>query len=304
MKNKSGFTLIELLIALVLSIVIVGAVYATFNSQQKSFSLTNQKVDMQQQGRAAMNFIMRDLRMAGCLVPNEKALVITDSSTGPDQVSVLYADPAFTVGFVIKSYSLSSITVETQNGGSFALNSDYNEKSRNIILVKKDGTNSVVREMPENGLSGSGTQRTITLTDSPASSVFGDSKSDKSAVYTDQYAYIVSARTYSVSSDTLMLNENTGGGNQHLAENVDDLQIAYEDKNGNWYYDSSNPSPSSPPVISDIRAARITLVVRSSIPDPDFNGRRPAIENHAAGPPDHYRRRILTTFVKIRNLGL
>jgi type IV pilus assembly protein PilW len=274
MPSKNGFTLIELLIALVLSIVIVGAGYATFNSQQKSFSLTNQKADMQQEGRAAINFIMRDIRMAGCQVPNAKALVITDSTSGPDQISILHADATFFSGFTITSSgttgSSSSVIVETQNGGSFAA-SNLEYVGKNIILVKKDETNSVIRKIT--AASGTGTQRTFTLTASPASTVFGDSSSDIGATYTGQYAYIVSTNTYSISSETLYLNKNTGGGNQALAENADDLQIAYLNKDGTtWYcYDSSHTT--APATITDIRAARINLLTRTTVPDPDFTGK-------------------------------
>jgi len=299
--DRAGFTLIELLIALILSVVIVGAVYATFNSQQKSFSLTNQKVDMQQEGRAAMNLMMRDIRMAGSRIPKNKAMVITNSFTGPDQISVLYADPDFLSGFVIKSAatgSSSSITVETQNGGAFEPNIKYYRK--NIILVKKDGSCSVIRKIT--AASGTGTQRAFTLTNSPASTVFGDSQADVSATYTDQYAYIVSAITYSISSSTLYVNTNTGGTNQPLSENTDDLQIAYLDKNGSWYcYDSSHTS--APTTIADIRAARINIITRTAIADPDFTGQRPSLEDHAAGGSDHYRRRVLTSMIKIRNMG-
>ncbi|MEA1866845.1 MAG: PilW family protein, partial [Thermodesulfobacteriota bacterium] len=55
----------------------------------------------------------------------------------------------------------------------------------------------------------------------------------------------------------------------------------------------------------DIRSIRITILARTDRPDPDFNGQRPAIEDHAADDdPDHYRRRLLTTLIKVRNLGL
>ena len=156
--------------------------------------------------------------------------------------------------------------------------------------------------MPKGGFSGTGVQRTINLTTSPASTVFGDSSSDIAAAYKDQYAYIASTNTYSISSATLYLDKNTGGGNQALAENVDDLQIAYLDKNGTWYcYDSSHTT--APATIADIRAARINLLARTSIPDADFTGIRPVIEDHAvATASDNYMRRLLRSFVKIRNM--
>ena len=263
---------------------------------------------MQQQGRAAMNLLIRDLRMAGSRIPKSKALAITNSSTGSDQVSVLFASPEskFLSGFIITSTGTtgnsSSITVETQNGGDFAPNnSDY--VGKNIILVKRDFSHSVIRKITGASTGTTSDERIFTVTSSPASSIFGDSSGDISASYWRQFAYIVSTRTYSVSSGVLNINENTGGGSQPLAENVDDLQIAYLDKNGTWYcYDSSHTT--APSTVSDLRAVRINLVLRSAIADPDYTGRRQAVEDHAAGGSDHYRRRYFRSFVKMRNMGL
>jgi len=149
--EEAGFTLVELLIALVMSVVVVGAVYYTFNSQQKSFSLINQKIDMQQEGRAALNFMMRDFRMAGARVPKSKALVITDATDGPDEVSLLFASPEeyFLSGYIIVSSATGrsdSIVVETMAGGSFALKNSY-YRNKNIVLVQRDESHSVIRKI-------------------------------------------------------------------------------------------------------------------------------------------------------------
>jgi len=302
--EEAGFTLVELLIALVMSVVVVGAVYYTFNSQQKSFSLINQKIDMQQEGRAALNFMMRDFRMAGARVPKSKALVITDATDGPDEVSLLFASPEeyFLSGYIIVSSATGrsdSIVVETMAGGSFAPKNSY-YRNKNIVLVQRDESHSVIRKISK--ATGTGTQRTFTLEKSPASDVFGDTQNDISANYSNQYAFIVSTRSYHVKSGTLYVNANNGGHDQAVAENVEDLQFAYLDKNGTWYCDSKSDT-SPPSSVADIRGVRINILVKTQIPDPDFRGRRPAIEDHdAASSADHYRRRWLHSFVMVRNM--
>ncbi len=302
--SEAGFTLVELLIALVMSVVVVGAVYYTFNSQQKSFSLINQKMDMQQEGRAALNFLMRDFRMAGARVPKAKAMVIIDATDRPDQVSLLFASPEeyFLSGYIIVSSAngnSDSIVVETMTGGSFAPRNTY-YRNKNIMLVKRDGSHGVIRKIAR--ATGSGTQRTFALETSPASTVFGDTQADITADYSNQYAFIVSANSYHVKSGTLYINPNNGGRDQALAENVEDLQLAYVDKHGTWYCDSnSNTLP--PSSIADIRGVRINVLVRTRVPDPDFRGQRPAIEDHdAASSADHYRRRWIRSFVMVRNM--
>lgn len=59
-----GFTLIEILIALAISGIIMTGVYTTYMSQQKSYIIQNQVVDMHQSLRAAFYIMTREIRMA------------------------------------------------------------------------------------------------------------------------------------------------------------------------------------------------------------------------------------------------
>jgi len=319
-KNKSGFTLIELLIALVLSIVIVGAVYATFNSQQKSFSLTNQKMDMQQQGRAAMNMIMRDLRMAGCLVPSSKAIRVVNnnitSGTTPasDEITVLYSDGAFD-GLKINSTSgapPTSVTVTIQSGGNFSQDSDYVNK--NIILWTQDKNHSVIRKITQ--ISASGTTRTLTLgnVDSYLSGLTPafDSTNDNSASYANGSAYVLTTRTYDVQSETLYINDHNDatstGTPQPLAEGAEILQFDFHMADDTT---QANPTTGSY-TIDQIRAVRIYLLMKNNTQDPDYTdtttytlGTGNAVFTPGSSAPQkNFRRRLLTTLVRLRNFGL
>ena len=323
-KRNAGFTLIELLIALVLSIVIVGAVYATFNSQQKSFSLTNQKADMQQQGRAAMNLFMRDLRMAGYLVPSAKAIRVVNnnitSGTTPasDEITMLYADQRFD-GLTIQTSSgapPTSVTVEVQSGGSFAPdtgNDGY--KDKNIILVTKDGSNSVIRNIIS--VSDSGTPRIFTLgnldSDLTGLSPNFDSTIDENATFTGGSAYILTIRTYNISSETLYINDHTGGGTQPLAEGAEILQFDFDSYNKLTKKHTTLADPTSGAhTIDQLRAVQIYLLVKNNTKDPDYTDTTTyhlGASNQPYTPGSSatlkpYRRRLLTTLVRLRNFGL
>ena len=63
--ENAGFTLIEVLIALVISLVIMGGAYTTFNSQQRNTTIQTNVSDAQQVLRSAMAYTSRDIRMAG-----------------------------------------------------------------------------------------------------------------------------------------------------------------------------------------------------------------------------------------------
>ena len=65
-NNHKGFTLIELLVAMTVGLVVMAGVSATFRSQQKSYLLQEQVAAMQQNLRAAMYHMEREIRMAGC----------------------------------------------------------------------------------------------------------------------------------------------------------------------------------------------------------------------------------------------
>ncbi len=64
--NTQGFTLVELLVAMAVSLLAMGAIYSTFLNQFKSYQIQEEIAAMQQNIRAAMYHMQREIRMAGC----------------------------------------------------------------------------------------------------------------------------------------------------------------------------------------------------------------------------------------------
>jgi type IV pilus assembly protein PilW len=64
--NTQGFTLVELLVAMAVSLLALGAIYSTFLNQFKSYQVQEEVAAMQQNIRAAMYHMQREIRMAGC----------------------------------------------------------------------------------------------------------------------------------------------------------------------------------------------------------------------------------------------
>ena len=58
--------MIELLVATVVSLLALGAIYSTFLNQQKSYVVQQETAAMHQNIRAAMFYLQREIRMAGC----------------------------------------------------------------------------------------------------------------------------------------------------------------------------------------------------------------------------------------------
>jgi type IV pilus assembly protein PilW len=57
--------MIELMIAMVVSLLALAAIYSTFLAQHQSYQVQNETADMQQNIRAAMYYMQREIRMAG-----------------------------------------------------------------------------------------------------------------------------------------------------------------------------------------------------------------------------------------------
>ena len=111
MKNEHGLTLIELLIVIVISALLTGGIYATFISQQSSYAIQTGVTDMQQNARAALALMEKDIRMAGSgigsstftvqdydgagatfNISNISQVIEIDVTPGtPDSVTVVYA---------------------------------------------------------------------------------------------------------------------------------------------------------------------------------------------------------------------
>jgi prepilin-type N-terminal cleavage/methylation domain-containing protein len=64
-NNERGFTLVELIVAMALGLVVLGAVTAIFKSGMDATSLVVKRAEMQQNVRAGVNLIVKDVSMAG-----------------------------------------------------------------------------------------------------------------------------------------------------------------------------------------------------------------------------------------------
>jgi prepilin-type N-terminal cleavage/methylation domain-containing protein len=260
LKKDKGVTLIELLIALVISGILVAALYRTFISQQRTYSVQEQVADMQQNLRVAIDRMTRDIRMAGyggnILAVFGNINTFTNIITpAADSITIMMADE---VGVLQQAAPEGTNQLKVTNANIF------NTGAKQYLCL--NGENNYV----VGGVSGS----TITL-----SSVLLEDHLINEAVY------LVKAITYDLGlsggKPALRRNENTGGGAQPVAENIESLQFTYLDANG--YVTASPP---------DIRMVKVAVTARTNMSDPDYKG------------GDGFRRRTLSFYIKVRNIGL
>lgn len=115
-KNEQGFSLVELLIVVGISGILLIAVYNTFISQRKAITAQELITEMHQNVRAALDMMVREIRMAGYDPTGAGFFGIAANPTG-SQIGVL-SDPN--------------------------ADGDYNDSNENITY-SYDSTNLIIR---------------------------------------------------------------------------------------------------------------------------------------------------------------
>ena len=64
-KNIAGLTLLEMLIGVVISSIMMGAIYTTYTVVNNSYSQVTERAKISRSGRDIVEMMMRDIRMAG-----------------------------------------------------------------------------------------------------------------------------------------------------------------------------------------------------------------------------------------------
>ena len=282
------------MMSLVLFSVILVFSYQIFKADHKVFVEQIEVVDMQQNARIAMDQLVTDLRLAGAGVPTGGVdsdfgylhpVIPGDGGTMPDTIKVLssftntsteLSNPMPNTSAILKVVDASGFVVgslgiingNTKEGGESA-------EAFQITHVSTSGQNTIQhrKSLPWNK------NQKLNKSYRPPSTI-----------------YMITYRTYYIdSSDTnhprLMIAEN-GGTPQVLADNIENLQFEYDLTTG-----ETDVSETDEP--SAIRKVTVTVVARTSTPDPQWNNGVSSIN----GTDDYYRRLTLTSDVKSRNLN-
>ena len=65
MKPSRGFSLVELMVAMALSLLLIGGALSIFFSSRLTYQVTDEASRIQETGRMALEFMLRDIRNAG-----------------------------------------------------------------------------------------------------------------------------------------------------------------------------------------------------------------------------------------------
>jgi prepilin-type N-terminal cleavage/methylation domain-containing protein len=281
-SKVKGLTLIELLVAMAISAILIAAIYQTFIGQQKTYTVQEQVVDMQQNVRVAINKMMREIRMAGFgnvsnVLPNFTAKdgpfnnIINPSNNknnvgqNEDQITIIGAFEK--VSTLATDHTIGTNVIQL----SVLPKDSFNLENRKYICI--GGLEShTITNIDES-------KKEITLNGNLITS-------HKSGTP----VFKVKAITYKLNLQkgvpVLERKDNTdGGGGQDIAENIENLQFRYILEDG-----GESDTPADP---SKIRMIRVVVTARTRMPDPEFKG--------GAGG---FRRRTITSNIHVRNMGL
>lgn len=282
-NNRSGFTLVELVVALGLTAIVATAVFNLFTSQTRSFDIQEQNVALHQNLRVSMEVMQRDLRMAGF-------------------------DPTITTGI-------------------FAITDVRNRDLTNALNINGEHSIQFTADLDSNGVVGAGETFAYSIYDSPVATPDGIRDLARQvggggrqmlgeAVENLGFAY-----AYTDDDGTLVMNPVVppGGSPEPLwafDSNNDNILDAAVDQNGDGVIDvndGQNGAP-LPNLISGtnliqldrIQAVKIWMLGRTLQVDRSYQSNRGyKVGNRVIpAPNDNFRRQLLTSVVKFRNLGL
>lgn len=286
-KEEMGFTMVELLVTLVLTGVVMAAVYTSFASQQKVYLAQDDVAAMQQDLRAAMDVMVSEIRMAG-YDPNATGNFNFISMPAADDPNYGRYTSSDGIAFYEDADSTGTSGVVDPTGLeqiAFRLNVDQT----GAALATPD--NVLRKYSPETAAAGTPWQPLATNVEAIGFAYAYDNDGDgKLDTWPGTNAIIWAINDGTSPVGTLNKNLDTNNDGQvDLADNSAGVAIA------------------TPVDISKIRAVKIWVLERSQHQDKDFVDNNTYVVANQRIPPtpsnNKYRRRLLTATVWCRNMG-
>ncbi len=284
--NEQGYSLIEILVALAITGIVTAAIYSSFISQQKSYTVQDQVAEMQQNLRAGLELMAREIRMAGYdkakysilnsaypLPPNGHQRIIQAMPSVIQFTADLNEDGDTSDSGEDIVYQLQPAPANTLDGPNYLLRID-----KNTPAPANPEDQAIAQNVEAVGFA----------------YAFDDGN--------NQLATAGGQTIWAIDSD----------GDKKLDTNLDVNGDGFIDVNDDVNADNTiNSSDNASAVINPavdldkIRAVRIWLLVRTSLPDRKFvDTRKYVVGNKIVTPVNGYRYRLLSTIVKCRNMGL
>jgi type IV pilus assembly protein PilW len=314
--TDQGFTLVELLVAMAISLVVMGAIFLTFKSQQDSYIIQDQITATQQNLRSAMYILTRDIQMAGYYTnfDADQYTMNWDDLDGDNEIirPLIYArnNVADGGGDNIKDNTDVIVIVKASSEGR-ALGAGEDATAGIITLTSRDLDGD-----GDDDLNDTGKKYGLLAKEDLSAAEFFEVDSAAGNItppggLTQNYdvgdrifrADVIIYRVDENATNPSLRRRNLGSDNgyQVVAENIDNLQFRYLLSDGTWTND-----PAAAGQEPNVRAVEISLLARTANTNRGYTDTNTYNigDNPNPTPNDAYRRKLLCSIVKTRNIGL
>lgn len=334
MRRQQGLSLIELMISITIGLILMTGVVQLFISSKSTFYTQQAVSRIQETGRLAVNFMARDIRMAGYMGCSSRAtgentlingLDVNESSPGH-----LYNFKVGMQGYTAANHPLGSdvevkantdvlvvrhaggnalgIIQPVNNGGTNNANIQVNGNSNNNcvqgickedIAIISDCVKSYIFRVT--GVTGSNPAKIVhSKKGNPKNK---DTKLGGNSFGPGAKILKVSTITYYIAegaSGQPSLWQSSGGNTYELLTGVQDMHLTYGVADGGGLVDEYKLAED----VSDwakVRAVRMELLVRSLQDNAVPQAQTYTFAGTAVTPSDRYMRQVFTSTVAIRN---
>jgi prepilin-type N-terminal cleavage/methylation domain-containing protein len=161
MENKSrGFTLLEMMIAMALGLIVLAATVQLFTQALRATFLVSQRAEMQQNGRAAVGLISKDISVAAADLPTGGVQLPTATGTNPiygcDQIKC-YVSGVAPAGIAFPSNHLYGVIP----GPGLGMPLSPGGRNTDIITVSYTDNTFALNQYPVTGIAASGNSATL-----------------------------------------------------------------------------------------------------------------------------------------------
>jgi len=247
-STSHGFTLVEILVALVITSILTISIYNFFIGQHHAYTVQDQVIEMEQNARAALDMIRRDLRMAGFHAMGEKLLENLDDFVPSDIIPdsplpvVLTDSPIMiTKGIGDDPDMITFLTVQPKHIDFVSLKEKSESTHPKIVLNEGEGGEFRIGDMIHIGACSEYAKVTEISGDTLGVNVLSPNselkqkyveKTPVSKISVASYAVITDADGTSVLKRWECDNGDSNCGFQPVAENIINMKIDKESTTG------------------------------------------------------------------------
>jgi len=327
-RTQRGLTMVELMVALTVSLLLLGGVIQIYASSKQSYRMNEALSRVQESGRFAIEFLSRDIRMAGffgCLANtnpfnwlnggayNFQQGGISGTDGGGNNPDTIVLRGAYSTGINVDppymNKEAANIKVPAESGlalDEIVLISDCTNADVFQINAGDPSTGTVVHNKGEAGAP-PGNAGCSEIIDGTTVECEGNSIKLSKSYGESASVYRVNEYTYSIQNDAdgipgLYRSDNAGGAVE-LVQGVENMQVLYgEDTDNDANRVANRYVPAGTANMDDVVSVRISLLLRT-VDDNITSGTVGYFYNGAtvANPGDRRLRRVFTATITLRN---